>query len=100
MAGMMALSAGVGATGAVYLRPVQPTQQPPVAIAPPAPIAPPVEVVRTVRTVSWFKSHQAEMRSKVALCNDNPGVGHHDPECLNALEAKQHVEFSNFINSK
>ena len=95
---LMAMSAGIGASGVVYLRPLQPPPQQ-TAMAPPAP---PVQIKPppAVRTVTWFTEHQDEMRAKAALCNDNPGVGQHDPECTNALAAKSDVGFDALINSK
>jgi len=100
VAALMALSAGIGG-GVVYMRPLHPTQQqPPVAMAPPAPVAPPADVVHAVRTVTWFKEHQNDMRSKAALCDDNPGVGQNDPECQNAQAAMLDVSLDNFIKSK
>jgi hypothetical protein len=86
--GLMALSAGLGATGAVYLRPLQPAQPPQQAeITPVMPRPPPI------RTVTWFKAHPAEMTAKLAACGDNPGVGRHDPECLNADEASSKLSW-------
>jgi len=91
----LAASAGYRAGSAVYLRPLQPQQQ--TAIAP---VMPPPAPVQPIRTVTWFEAHQDEMRAKVALCDDNPGLGQHDTECPNALAAKLDVGFDNFINSK
>jgi hypothetical protein len=82
VAGLLALTAGLGIAGAVYLRPLQPPQpQPQTEIAPVAPPAP------TIRTVTWFKAHPNEMNAKRAACRDNQGVGRHDPECPNASAA-------------
>jgi hypothetical protein len=83
----MALSAGLGATGAVYLRPLQPAQSPQqAAIAPPpTPDQPLAQVRPTVRTVSYFRAHPAELEEKIRVCRDNPGEGMHDPECHNAF---------------
>jgi hypothetical protein len=82
VAGLIALTAGLGIAGAVYLRPPQPPQpQPQTEIAPVAPPAP------TIRTVTWFKAHPNEMNAKRAACRDNQGVGRHDPECRNASAA-------------
>ena len=89
VAALMAASAGLGATGAVYLRPLQPTPPPVVATAPvPAPI----------RAVTWFKAHPDEITQKLAACNDNPGVGMHDPECFNAQEASNKLSFDRQID--
>jgi hypothetical protein len=89
VAGLTALSAGLGATGAVYLRPAQPPQR--AEAAPVAPGAPPI------RTVTWFKEHPGEMSAKLAVCGDNPGVGRHDPECLNADEAASKLSWERQI---
>ena len=84
VAALMAASAGLGATGAVYLRPLQPTPPPVVATAPvPAPI----------RAVTWFKAHPDEITQKLAACNDNPGVAMHDPECFNASDANNKLAY-------
>jgi hypothetical protein len=96
VAGLMALSAGLGATGAVYLRPLQPAQQQ-TATAPVAPV--PVPVVEPIRTVTWFKAHRSELDGKLALCGDNPGLGQHDPECANAGEAKDQNDIEDFVRS-
>ena len=84
VAGLMALSTGLGVTGAVYVRPLLPAQQTPIQaeIVPFVPAPPP-----PVRTVSWFKAHPPEMHGKIEVCRDNPGEGRNDPECLNAEEA-------------
>jgi hypothetical protein len=81
-----------GAGGVFYLtRPDTATR--------PAATAAVVVVPRTVRTVSWFEFHQPEMREKLSACNDNPGGGTLDPECQNALDAKEHVDTQNFLAS-
>ncbi len=94
VAGLMALSAGLGATGAVYLRPLPPTQQQ-TATAP----AMPVPAVGPIRTVTWFKSHRSELDGKLTVCRDNPGLGQHDPECANAGEAKDQNDIEDFVRS-
>ena len=89
VAGLIALTAGLGVAGAVYLRPLQtpqPQPQPQTEIAPVAPPAP------TIRTVTWFKAHPNEMNAKRAACRDNQGVGRHDPECPNASAAGLQLE--------
>jgi hypothetical protein len=58
-----------------------------------------VTIPRTVRTVSWFEAHQLEMTQKLKICNNDPGGGTHDPECLNASDAKQHVDIQQFLAS-
>ena len=89
VAALMAASAGLGATGAIYLRQLQPTPPPVVAVAPvPAPI----------RTVTWFKQHETEMREKLGACNDNPGVAMHDPECFNASDANDKIGLERMMN--
>jgi hypothetical protein len=81
-----------GASGAYYLtRPTTPTRPPTVAAV--------VMIPRTVRSVTWFEAHQLEMTQKLRTCNNNPGGGVHDPECLNASDAKQHVDIQNFLAS-
>lgn len=45
-------------------------------------------VPHAIRTVSWFKAHQAEARQKNAECDDNPGAAMHDAECINADQAR------------
>ena len=89
-AALMAASAGVGAGSVVYLRPLQPAQQQQAATPPPP--AP----VPAIRTVSWFEAHEAERAAKMAACADNPGVGQHDPECLNAGRAAENIGHRNF----
>jgi hypothetical protein len=84
VAGLMALSAGLGATGAVYLRPFQPPQQAEI-VPPPTPDQPLAQARSTVRTVSYFRAHPAELEEKIRICRDNPGEGMHDPECHNAF---------------
>jgi hypothetical protein len=95
VAALMVVSAGAGVTSAIYLRPLQPTQQQ--AVAPPV-LQPPIQV-RPVRTVTWFVEHRSELRSKLAQCNDNPGVGASDPECLNVETAKQKVDAADLIKA-
>lgn len=81
-----------GAGGVFYLtRPDTATR--------PAATAAVVVVPRIVRTVSWFESHQPEMTKKLSACNDNPGGGTLDPECQNALDAKQHLDIQSFLAS-
>jgi hypothetical protein len=83
-----------GAGGAIYLtRPLTATR--PVGEARVAVVVTP----RTVRTVSWFQAHQLEMTQKLGACKDNPGGGMLDPECQNALDAKEHVDTQNFLAS-
>ena len=85
VAALMAASAGLGATGAVYLRPLQPAAPPVVTeITPPPP---------PIRTVTWFKAHPDEITQKLAACNDNPGVAMHDPECFNASDANNKLAY-------
>lgn len=96
VAALMAVSAGAGVTSAIYLRPLQPTQQQQ-AVAPPV-LPPPIQV-RPVRTVTWFVEHRSELRSKLAQCNDNPGSGASDPECLNVETAKQKVDAADLIKA-
>jgi hypothetical protein len=95
VAGLMALSAALGATGAVYVRPLQPTLPPQQAMVVPPPVASPVPPqpakVATLRDIPWFLAHQEEMHAKTAACDANPGVAFHDPECENATEAAAHV---------
>jgi hypothetical protein len=86
--GLMALSAGAGATSAVYLRPLQPPSQTATAL----PAQP-----RAVRTVSWFKAHQEEMLRQNSACADNPGMGANDPECVNASDAAASASFDRQI---
>ena len=83
-----------GAGGAIYLtRPLTAT--------PPAVGAAAAGVVtrRTARTVTWFQAHQLEMTKKLGACKDNPGGGMLDPECQNALDAKEHLDIQNFLAS-
>ena len=56
-------------------------------------------IPRTARTVSWFVAHQVEMAKKLGACKDNPGGGMLDPECQNALDAKEHLDIQNFLAS-
>jgi hypothetical protein len=63
------------------------------------PAAAVVATPQTVRTVSWFEAHQLEMTKKLGDCNDNPGGGTLDPECQNALDAKEHVDIQRFLAS-
>ncbi|MGD0108677.1 MAG: EexN family lipoprotein [Rhodopila sp.] len=90
-AALMALSAGLGAGGAVYMRPLQPPQ-PSVAIAPSMPTAHPI------RTVTWFKEHEPEMAEKQAACDDNPGGTAGDPECTNAEAASEQISMQRAID--
>jgi hypothetical protein len=89
VAALMALSGAAGFGSAVYLRPLQPPQQQAATVPPPAPVP-------AIRTVSWFEGHEAERAAKMAACADNPGVGQHDPECLNAGRAAENIGHRNF----
>lgn len=89
---MMVLSAGLGAGGAVYMRPLQPPQ-PFVAIESPAVMAHPT------RTVTWFMAHEQEMAVKQAACDDNPGGTAGDPECPNAETASQKLSMERAIEA-
>lgn len=89
---LVLVSVIAGAGGAYYLtRPVTATR--------PTAVAARVMMPRTVRTVSWFEAHQPEMTQKLTACNNDPGGGMHDPECLNASDAKEHVDIQNFLAS-
>ena len=68
-----------GAGGTWYLVKVTPTTS--------APVTATAITLHPVRTVSWFKAHQAEMMHKRAACDDNPGNARTDPECANADNA-------------
>ena len=45
----------------------------------------------SVRTVSWYMSHQPEMNAEVAACKDNPGGALNDLECENAGQANLRI---------
>ena len=49
-----------------------------------------------VRTVSWYRQHQADLKQKLAACNDNPGAAMTDVECQNAAEAKSQIDTDEF----
>jgi hypothetical protein len=53
---------------------------------------------REVRDVPWFKSHTDDRKAKLIACNDNPGLGMHDPECVNAEDAKSKVDIEAFLS--
>jgi len=89
VAALMALSAGAGATGAIYLRPLQPPGQ--TAMAVPEQPAPPKP--HAIRTVSWFKAHEDEIHREIVACRDNSGMGDNDPECANASDAAEDLAF-------
>jgi hypothetical protein len=76
----VALCFGAGGAGGTWylVKMTPPTSAPVTATA----ITP-----HSVRTVSWFKAHQAEMMQKRAACDDNPGSARTDPECANADNA-------------
>jgi hypothetical protein len=95
VAGLISVSAGFGAAGVFYLRPLLLSQQQ-ATVAPATPVLVPAE---PIRTVTWFKAHRTELRGKLALCGDNPGLGRHDPECANATEAKSQVDIEDFVHS-
>jgi hypothetical protein len=89
-AALMAASAGVGAGSVVYMRPLQPPQQQQQAISVPQPT--PEAPAPSIRTLAWFKTHDAERIAKVAACADNPGVARlGDPECDNAFYARDEI---------
>jgi hypothetical protein len=87
-------SAAVGSVGVVYFRPAAPAQDAPAAAAAAARTEP-----AFIRTVTWFKAHRAELKTKYAACRDDPGLGMQDPECENALQAKQSAEIDDLLAS-
>jgi hypothetical protein len=94
-AALLAMGAAGGYGSAVYMRPLQPPQQQAAAAPPPAPAPAPV-----IRTVSWFKGHDAERTAKLEACADNPGVARTgDPECTNARVAQKDIGYDRFIKA-
>ncbi|MFZ3236933.1 MAG: EexN family lipoprotein [Stellaceae bacterium] len=49
-----------------------------------------------VRTVSWYRQHQSDLKQKLAACNDDPGAAMTDVECQNAAEAKSQIDMDEF----
>jgi hypothetical protein len=49
-----------------------------------------------VRTVSWYRQHQSDLKQKLVACNDNPGAAITDVECQNAAEAKSQIDMDEF----
>ena len=49
-----------------------------------------------LRTVSWYRQHQSDLKQKLAACNDNPGAAMTDMECQNAAEAKSQIDMDEF----
>jgi hypothetical protein len=94
--GVLAMVIGTGAictVGTVYLRP---------ATAPssvPMPVQPQPLVPQPIRTVAWFKAHLVEMKTKLAACRNNPGLGQLDPECENVYAAKQSADLDDVLAS-
>ena len=99
VAALMALSgAAGGSASAVYLRPLQPPQQQTATVPPPAPVQTPAPAIRTL---SWFMAHDAERAAKMAACADNPGVARlGDPECDNAFNARDRLNYRASLKSK
>jgi hypothetical protein len=89
VAALMTLSAGAGATGAIYLRPLQSPKQTAIAV----PGQPALPKPHAVRTVSWFKAHADEIHQEIVACRDNSGMGNNDPECANASDAAEDLAF-------
>ncbi|NWN81749.1 MAG: EexN family lipoprotein [Halomonas sp.] len=46
-----------------------------------------------VKTVDWYKQHEAEREAMLDKCRNNPGELKDDPNCVNAHEAKQASSF-------
>ena len=44
-----------------------------------------------VRTVDWYKSHDAERKSMILKCEENPGELATTPNCINAKTAANHL---------
>ena len=55
-----------------------------------------VAAASPVRTVSWYRQHQSDLKQKLAACNDNPGAAITDAECQNAAEAKSQIDMDEF----
>lgn len=53
----------------------------------------------SVHTVTWYQAHPAEIKVKLAACNNSPGTAMHDPECYNAESAKEGSDIDHFIES-
>jgi hypothetical protein len=53
----------------------------------------------SAHTVSWYQAHPAQIKVKLAACNDSPGTAMHDPECYNAESAKEDSDIDRFIES-
>lgn len=49
-----------------------------------------------MRTVSWYRQHQSDLKQKLAACNDDPGAAMTDVECQNAAEAKSQIDMDEF----
>lgn len=48
-----------------------------------------------VQTVDWYKTHEAERTAMVARCDANPGELEDTPNCINAIDAKNALMWSN-----
>ena len=53
----------------------------------------------SVHTVAWYQAHPAQIKLKLAACNNSPGTAMHDPECYNAESAKENNDIDRFIKS-
>lgn len=82
---LAATTAVITATATIII--LQPASQQQV-IAPSAP-----------RTVTYFETHQDEMQTKLAFCNDNPGTALRDAECMNADQASGIVSADQLLSS-
>lgn len=51
-----------------------------------------VAAAAPMRTVSWYRQHQSDLKQKLAACNDDPGAAMTDVECQNAAEAKSQID--------
>ena len=40
------------------------------------------------RTASWYAAHDAVRERVIAVCRDDPGHGHNNPDCINASQAQ------------
>lgn len=45
----------------------------------------------TVRTVDWYKNHDAERKSMILKCEESPGELATTPNCINAKTAANHL---------
>lgn len=43
-----------------------------------------------VKTVDYYKEHEAERKAKIEECKNNPGELRGTPNCINATTAKMH----------